>query len=289
MANSANEAVTPQSKFSFYTTSKGTILVFPAIEDFALIPGAQEILEEVGIEGGNPQGLLPYDVLMTAVALKTAKGENFPENVEAKLTTLSDALVSTDALVAVWESLQESHITDQATELADVPAERADLIAQIISNNPKDFVSTEVEAGEMTVTFVAGTDATTEVEPEETTEVVETTEVAGAEPTTEQEAQAETEDPETGIVAETVPQTDALAHFENAENAITVTEGNVAELIGMFATTAQTQNITAKTQDKIAATQESLGKTLEAAFANLPKTAQTVTVDAEVVTTPAEA
>lgn len=293
MANQANEAVTPQPKFSFYTTSTGGILVFPAIEDFALIPGAQEILAEVNIQGGSPQGLLAYDVLATAIALKTGKKETFPIDVEAKLQTLSDSLVSTDALVAAWELVQESHITDQATELLDVPAERADLISQIIANNPADFVSTEVateEAGEMTVTFVAGTAAATE--PETTTEeVVETTTEEVAELTPEEEAAVETRDSETGIIAESTPDTSALAHFDaNAENGIVITDSNVNKFMDTLADAARTNALNAETVKTIAETQASAQRTIELLANAVAKPAEKVTMDAEVVTeTPAQA
>jgi hypothetical protein len=286
MANQANEAVTPQPKFSFYTTSEGAILVFPAIEDFASIPGAQEILQEVNIQGGTPQGLLAYDVLATAIALKTGKKETFPVDVEAKLQTLSEGLVPTDALVAAWLDLQDSHINDAAKELVDVPAERADLIAQIISNNPEDFVSTEVaEAGEMTVTFVA---ADTAAEPEKVTEVVETTEEV-AELTADEEAQAETTDPETGVIAETPVQTDALAHYEIPTEGLVVSSEGLGNLLGAIKDTSRANADIAAANLVNANTIAGTQRTIELLANAVAKPAERVTVDAEVVTTPAEA
>ncbi len=278
----------------FYQAANGQMLPFPSIDVFSAAEGLEDrqaILSEVNIQGGTPQGLLAYDVLATAIALKTAKGENFPADVEAKLTALSDALVSTDGLVAAWELVQESHITDQATELLDVPTERVNLIAQIIANNPADFVSTEIaaEAGEMTVTFVANANDGG-AEPEEVTEeAVETTTEEVTDPiTTEEEAEVEVTDPVTGIIAETT-EVSALAHYEAPEEGIVVSEGNVGQLINTLANAAETNLINAQTVKTIAETQASAQRTIELLANAVAKPNEKVTVEAEVVTTPAEA
>ncbi len=289
MADQAKTDATVAVAFFFYTASNGQVLPFPAIETFDSIEGAQVALEAANIQGGKPQALLAYPALAGAIAATTASGKNFPENVEEKLQTLSDSLVPTDALVAAWELVQESHITDQATALLDVPTERADLIAQIIANNPADFVSTEVatEAGEMTVSFVAVNDGG--AEPDQATEeVVETTTEEIADLTPEEEAAVETTEPETGIIAETT-EVSALAHYEAPEGGVVVSNENLGGLLTAIKNTSQANADIAATNLENARILSGTQRTIEILANAVVKPTEKVIVEAEVVNPPAEA
>ena len=288
MADQAKTDATVAVAFFFYTASNGQILPFPSIDAFNAETGLAErqaIVKEVGIEGGDPQALLPYDLLLTAVALKARKNENFLESVEAKLQSLSEGLVTNDALKAAWLDLQDSHINDAAKELLDVPVERTQLIADIVANEPASFVSTKVatEAVEMTVTFVAGTDAATEPE-----EVVETTTEEIADPTPEEEAGAEVTEPETGIITETT-EVSALAHYEAPEGGVVVSNENLGGLLTAIKNTSQANADIAATNLENARILSGTQRTIEILANAVVKPTEKVIVEAEVVNPPAEA